>query len=173
MVRVSNSIFPPFRPLLKHLSILIAAFAVIAAAGITAASAAPRADLWPRWQAHDAASTEVIEHSVWTRLLQTYGAEGEDGIVLIGYGRFSDADKQALKDYIERLSGVAQTEGIAAIQIDFDALTSQRAFYRELIRRLRPNVALGMGGFAAGPGGFAAWLLRKPLVIHEQNSVAG
>lgn len=41
-----------------------------------------------------------------------------------------------------------------------------------LIRR-RPKVVLGMGGFASGPGGFAAWLLRKPLVIHEQNSVAG
>jgi len=41
-----------------------------------------------------------------------------------------------------------------------------------LIRR-QPKVVLGMGGFASGPGGFAAWLLRKPLVIHEQNSVAG
>jgi UDP-N-acetylglucosamine--N-acetylmuramyl-(pentapeptide) pyrophosphoryl-undecaprenol N-acetylglucosamine transferase len=41
-----------------------------------------------------------------------------------------------------------------------------------LIRR-RPKVVLGMGGFASGPGGFAAWLLRTPLVIHEQNSVAG
>ena len=41
-----------------------------------------------------------------------------------------------------------------------------------LIRR-QPKVVLGMGGFASGPGGFAAWLLRKPLIIHEQNSVAG
>ena len=41
-----------------------------------------------------------------------------------------------------------------------------------LIRR-RPKLVLGMGGFASGPGGFAAWLLRKPLIIHEQNSVAG
>jgi len=32
---------------------------------------------------------------------------------------------------------------------------------------------LGMGGFAAGPGGVAAWLLRRPLVIHEQNAAAG
>ncbi len=30
-----------------------------------------------------------------------------------------------------------------------------------------------MGGFAAGPGGLAAWMLLKPLVIHEQNAVAG
>ena len=39
--------------------------------------------------------------------------------------------------------------------------------------RTRPVVALGMGGYVAGPAGFAAWLLRIPLVIHEQNSVAG
>jgi UDP-N-acetylglucosamine--N-acetylmuramyl-(pentapeptide) pyrophosphoryl-undecaprenol N-acetylglucosamine transferase len=32
---------------------------------------------------------------------------------------------------------------------------------------------LGLGGFVAGPGGVAAWLARKPLVIHEQNAVAG
>ncbi|MDH5436561.1 MAG: undecaprenyldiphospho-muramoylpentapeptide beta-N-acetylglucosaminyltransferase, partial [Gammaproteobacteria bacterium] len=39
--------------------------------------------------------------------------------------------------------------------------------------RYRPGVVLGMGGFAAGPGGVVACLLRLPLVIHEQNSVAG
>ena len=39
--------------------------------------------------------------------------------------------------------------------------------------RLRPLAVLGMGGFAAGPGGVTAWLLRRPLLIHEQNSVAG
>lgn len=37
----------------------------------------------------------------------------------------------------------------------------------------QPHVVLGMGGFAAFPGGLMAKLLRKPLVIHEQNSIAG
>jgi UDP-N-acetylglucosamine--N-acetylmuramyl-(pentapeptide) pyrophosphoryl-undecaprenol N-acetylglucosamine transferase len=41
------------------------------------------------------------------------------------------------------------------------------------IAKAQPNLVLGMGGFAAFPGGLMAWLLRKPLVIHEQNSVAG
>ena len=36
-----------------------------------------------------------------------------------------------------------------------------------------PNVVLGAGGFVVGPGGVAAWLTRRPLVIHEQNAVAG
>jgi UDP-N-acetylglucosamine--N-acetylmuramyl-(pentapeptide) pyrophosphoryl-undecaprenol N-acetylglucosamine transferase len=47
----------------------------------------------------------------------------------------------------------------------FDAL-------RVMIRQ-RPQLVLGMGGFTSGPGGLAAWLLGKPLIIHEQNSVAG
>lgn len=41
------------------------------------------------------------------------------------------------------------------------------------IRKHQPNVVLGMGGFAAFPGGLMAKLLGKPLVIHEQNSIAG
>lgn len=41
------------------------------------------------------------------------------------------------------------------------------------IFRIRPDVVLGMGGFTAFPGGLMASLLAKPLVIHEQNSVAG
>ena len=42
-----------------------------------------------------------------------------------------------------------------------------------IIRRFRPRVVLGMGGFVSGPGGLAAWLLRRPLLIHEQNAVPG
>lgn len=42
-----------------------------------------------------------------------------------------------------------------------------------VFRRRRPVAALGMGGFVAGPGGVASRLLGIPLVIHEQNAIAG
>ncbi len=42
-----------------------------------------------------------------------------------------------------------------------------------VILRRRPAAVLGMGGFVSGPGGLAAWLTRRPLVIHEQNAAAG
>src|SRR5690606_31274233 len=42
-----------------------------------------------------------------------------------------------------------------------------------VLRRRKPAAVLGMGGFVSGPGGLAAWLTRRPLVIHEQNAVAG
>ncbi|MGE6605876.1 undecaprenyldiphospho-muramoylpentapeptide beta-N-acetylglucosaminyltransferase [Halomonas sp. NPDC076908] len=44
---------------------------------------------------------------------------------------------------------------------------------RAVIRDFNPHVVVGLGGFASGPGGLAAWLSRIPLVIHEQNAVAG
>ncbi|ALM52144.1 undecaprenyldiphospho-muramoylpentapeptide beta-N-acetylglucosaminyltransferase [Halomonas huangheensis] len=44
---------------------------------------------------------------------------------------------------------------------------------RAVIKRFDPQLVVGMGGFASGPGGLAAWLTRRPLVIHEQNAVAG
>ncbi len=42
-----------------------------------------------------------------------------------------------------------------------------------VMRRRRPTLVVGLGGFVAGPGGFAAWLTRRPLLIHEQNAIAG
>ncbi len=42
-----------------------------------------------------------------------------------------------------------------------------------VIREIRPDVVLGLGGFVAGPGGLAARLCRLPLVIHEQNAIVG
>lgn len=42
-----------------------------------------------------------------------------------------------------------------------------------IIRQIKPNVVLGMGGFVTGPGCLAAKLSRIPIVIHEQNAIAG
>ncbi|EWG98677.1 hypothetical protein Q427_29255, partial [Halomonas sp. BC04] len=42
-----------------------------------------------------------------------------------------------------------------------------------ILRQLDPQLVVGLGGFASGPGGLAAWLARRPLIIHEQNAVAG
>ena len=44
---------------------------------------------------------------------------------------------------------------------------------RAVIKDIKPQLVLGFGGYASGPGGLAAWLQRIPLLIHEQNAVAG
>ncbi len=50
-----------------------------------------------------------------------------------------------------------------------------RAFWQALraLARVKPNVVLGMGGYVTFPGGMMAALTGRPLVVHEQNSVAG
>jgi UDP-N-acetylglucosamine--N-acetylmuramyl-(pentapeptide) pyrophosphoryl-undecaprenol N-acetylglucosamine transferase len=50
-----------------------------------------------------------------------------------------------------------------------------RAFWQSLqvVRRVQPDVVVGLGGYITFPGGLMATLLGKPLVLHEQNSVAG
>lgn len=50
-----------------------------------------------------------------------------------------------------------------------------RAFAQSIaaLLRLRPDVVLGMGGYITFPGGMMAVLLNRPLVVHEQNSIAG
>ncbi|MCW8330485.1 undecaprenyldiphospho-muramoylpentapeptide beta-N-acetylglucosaminyltransferase [Photobacterium sp. SDRW27] len=44
---------------------------------------------------------------------------------------------------------------------------------RRYIKAWQPDVVLGMGGYVSGPGGVAAWLSGVPVVLHEQNAVAG
>jgi len=50
-----------------------------------------------------------------------------------------------------------------------------RAFWQSLqvVRRVQPDVVVGLGGYITFPGGMMASLWGKPLVLHEQNSVAG
>ncbi|MDP7593135.1 MAG: undecaprenyldiphospho-muramoylpentapeptide beta-N-acetylglucosaminyltransferase [Litorilituus sp.] len=43
----------------------------------------------------------------------------------------------------------------------------------KIIKQTKPDVVLGMGGYASAPGGLATWLMKKPLVVHEQNAAAG
>ena len=57
---------------------------------------------------------------------------------------------------------------IAPLQIGWALMQSLAVIIRH-----RPAAVLGMGGFVSGPGGVAAWLTRRPLVIHEQNAAAG
>ena len=54
-------------------------------------------------------------------------------------------------------------------------LNLARACYQSwnIMRRLKPSVVLGMGGYITFPGGLVSKLLKRPLVLHEANSVAG
>ncbi|NVK44239.1 MAG: undecaprenyldiphospho-muramoylpentapeptide beta-N-acetylglucosaminyltransferase [Oceanospirillaceae bacterium] len=70
---------------------------------------------------------------------------------------------------------VAGLRGKGRLSLLLAPLRLLRASWQALsvVRRLKPDLVLGMGGFASGPGGLAAWLTGRPLVIHEQNAIAG
>lgn len=85
-------------------------------------------------------------------------------------------------------SRIVPPKGFALETIDFSGVRGKgvmtlvllplnllRAFWQALavVRRIRPDVVVGMGGYVTFPGGMMAVLAGKPLVLHEQNSVAG
>ncbi len=71
-----------------------------------------------------------------------------------------------------RFSGVRGKGLLRLLQLPFDLLVALWQSASAILRH-RPDVVLGMGGYITFPGGMMAALLRRPLVIHEQNSIAG
>lgn len=70
------------------------------------------------------------------------------------------------------VKGVRNKGLVSLIKAPFQLLNSI-ILARKAIKQFKPDVVLGMGGFASGPGGIAAKLCGVPLVIHEQNAIAG
>lgn len=70
------------------------------------------------------------------------------------------------------MSGVRGKGIVKVLLLPFSLLLAFKQAF-SVIRKRKPDVVLGMGGYASFPGGMMASLLNKPLVLHEQNSVAG
>jgi UDP-N-acetylglucosamine--N-acetylmuramyl-(pentapeptide) pyrophosphoryl-undecaprenol N-acetylglucosamine transferase len=71
-----------------------------------------------------------------------------------------------------RFSGVRGKGLLRLLLLPFDLLVAMWQSAAAILRH-RPDVVLGLGGYITFPGGMMAALLRRPLVIHEQNSIAG
>ena len=69
-------------------------------------------------------------------------------------------------------SGLRGKGLLRKLQLPFNLLVALWQSAVALMRH-RPDVVLGMGGYITFPGGIMAAMLRRPLVIHEQNSIAG
>jgi len=101
--------------------------------------------------------------------------EQGDAVFWIGTRRGMEADLVPRRGFamewitIEGLRG----KGVAQLAKAPFRLTAALWQVAGILRRRKPGVVLGMGGFAAGPGGLMARALGIPLVIHEQNCVPG
>ncbi len=97
------------------------------------ALAAPKAELWQRWTAHDAASRATIDHTSWDGLLKKYLSDGGDGLTRFDYARVSPADKRILELYLAGL----QRKNISRHNRD-----QQRAFWINLYNAATIKVVL-------------------------------
>lgn len=98
-----------------------------------AATAAPKSDPWPRWEAHNPDSTAAIDHSAWTGFLQSHRRLGDNGIARLDYGGVDAAARERLQGYIDRLAGLA---------IDEYARDQQRPYWINLYNALTVEVIL-------------------------------
>ncbi|HTP84126.1 MAG TPA: DUF547 domain-containing protein [Alphaproteobacteria bacterium] len=126
--------------------------------------AAPEAVPWAKWEAHNDASTAIIDHEVWDRFLNTYAHLGKDGIVRVAYGRVSAADHQALGADLARL---------AAITIRNYRRQEQLAFWIDLYNELTVNFVLdhypvsGIKATSFLPGLFSETPWSRKLITIE------
>ncbi len=126
------------------------------------AHAAAKAELWPRWQAHDEASNAHIDHEAFDHWLSTYVKPSADGINRVAYSRVNTADKAALAAYVERLQ---------ALPISRYARAEQRAYWINLYNAKTMQLVLGRYPIASIRdirlnGTFAARIFGGPWAAH-------
>lgn len=103
--------------------------------------------------------------------LETRGAT----IAWLGTRRGLEAKVIPDNDIVMEWVSVEGLRGKGATSLLLAPFKLLRAMWQsaDAIRRVNPDCILGMGGFVAGPGGVMARLMGRPLVVHEQNAVAG
>jgi len=124
---------------------------------IQTVAAAPKADAWEFWRAHDAAAAQTVDHAPWSRLLASYRSEGQDGIARFAYGRVAPADRAALLAYLASLQTTAPRALSRPQQMAYwinlyNAATVETVLARYPVASIR-DIRTSPGLFAAGPWG--------------------
>ncbi|MDC0033163.1 DUF547 domain-containing protein [Alphaproteobacteria bacterium] len=118
---------------------------------------AQSADLWNRWQAHDGASTKVIDHSTWEFLLKTLVVPGSDRVALFRYGAATKAHRQMLSGYVKALTALPISTYNRAEQMAYwinlyNALTVKVVLDHYPVKSIR-DIDISPGFFSDGPWG--------------------
>ncbi|MBO6782619.1 MAG: DUF547 domain-containing protein [Alphaproteobacteria bacterium] len=146
-----------FRPPATVLAHLAGALLLALSVATGAAQAAPKSDLWPRWQAHDPASTATVDHAAWDRLLAAHVRPSGIGVNLFDYGGVDSGERAALDGYIARLSGTAvsalnRDEQLAYWINFYNALTIQVVLDHMPVDSIL-DIDISPGFFSIGPWG--------------------
>ncbi len=138
-----------------RLSLLVAALALTGCTTLEA-QLAPAAEPLRRWERHDAASTQTIDHRAWGALLARYRVAGADDVARIRYAAVTPADRAALGQYVARLEAVEidrfnRREQFAYWVNLYNAATLRVVLDRYPVKSIR-DIALG-GLLEVGPWG--------------------
>ncbi len=119
--------------------------------------AAPKAELWARWQAYEAASTVKIDHSAWDRFLKQNVTVAPAAINLVRYQSVGPEDQNLLKDYLRALQAMSissynRNEQKAYWINLYNAATVDLVLSRLPIASIR-DVNISPGLFERGPWG--------------------
>lgn len=120
-------------------------------------AAAPSAELWPRWQAHDPSSAARIDHAAWNRLLAAYARPQAGSVTRFDYRTVSSDDRAALEAYIADLaktpiSRYSRAEQFAYWVNLYNAVTVDVVLDHYPVRSIR-DIDISPGLFANGPWG--------------------
>lgn len=128
---------------------------LIQAVTATSALAAPKAELWEKWTAHNPNDARSIDHTSWDRFLKQYVQPHSSGVNRIAYGQVSDSSRASLQTYINalaqaRIGQFNQREQLAYWINLYNALTVKVVLDHYPIRSIR-NIKSGL--FSSGPWG--------------------
>jgi Protein of unknown function, DUF547 len=129
--------------------------AILLAFASGSARAAPSAEPWARWTAHDETNRAAIDHGDWSRFLARYRRVGADGIARVAYGAVTAADRAGLAGYLDRLAGIAigrygRAEQLAYWLNLYDALVVKLVLDHYPVASIR-DIDISPGWFARGP----------------------
>ena len=121
------------------------------------ATAAPKAEVWPRWLKHEPASTARIDHGAWDRLLKLHVVSHPSGINRLRYQDVRAEDQKLLKNYLQNLQAMAistynRKEQLAYWINLYNALTVDLILSRFPLASIR-DINISPGLLARGPWG--------------------
>jgi UDP-N-acetylglucosamine--N-acetylmuramyl-(pentapeptide) pyrophosphoryl-undecaprenol N-acetylglucosamine transferase len=106
---------------------------------------------------------------------EVVGRHPDNDVVFVGTARGLEAKVVPQAGFPIELIDVKGLKGKGVLGLVSALLLLPRAFLQcwRILRRWRPDVVVGVGGYASGPAVLTAWLLRIPTAVQEQNAVAG
>lgn len=139
---------------MSFIGILIGGLVVFS---MTKSLAAPKAEPWALWAAHNVHSVAVIDHGPWDAFLKKYVTTGSEGVNRLPYGRVSAEDRRKLDSYIDGLSGIQirihrRSEQLAYWINLYNALTIRLILQRYPVESIL-DLNISPGWLSVGPWG--------------------